>query len=50
MNALSVPLKVTVMCMGASTQVLGGALAPLWDFDIVYLSILHNFLNQPINF
>jgi len=37
------------MCMGASTEVLGGSLAPLWDFDVIYLFIL-NFLNQTIKF
>ena len=34
------------MCMGASTEVKGGALAPLWNFDIIYLFILNNFLKS----
>jgi hypothetical protein len=28
---------------------LGGALAPLWDFDVIYLFILNNFFNQTIS-
>jgi len=46
MNALSITYKVTVMCLDASTEVLCGALAPLWDFDVTYIFTLNNFFKS----
>jgi hypothetical protein len=39
---------VTVVCRGASSEVLTGAFATLWDFDVIYFFIIKNFLNQTI--